>query len=772
MKSSLVTATFVLLFSGIIFAQTQAPRVGLIGEEERVASVFMERPSVATDSLGQPHMVCDAGGDTRFMKFHKVNGAWSGGIFAVGARGGRYNASRLYVGQIEIDSRDRAWVSCKFGVKEYGTMYGQGVWLFKDVATTPTPKEQFFRFVCVYKGMGVISTDAKYPDQGIVIGTFGNYAILDAAAGQTLKTGSLNNGPGGEKVRARVASYAPRFGAVPGQVYADGIWHTAMNGYSACSSKYQNSARYKAGAGPVTWADYSTYPQQGADFSHPGMGIDLINPQLAYIGSVFNNKLCVNIWNGSQMLFPSSSLKILDFNAAYEARHGIAFAPAPTGGTFVFWSGSGRIKMTWLSPAGEAAETLDVSAGRSPAATTDRYGNLHLVYYNGGIQYRKILVASLDPLSPKGRVTDTRTPPFQWSGTGAAAYTVALALDGALLSEVTVPTNRWTPDAPLGAGFYSWSVKEGETDSTEPWSRALAFAIPPGMPTPLTPAGRSAATTPPLFHWDCDDPAATSFRIQLYRGETSLGYLSTEEGAGHSATWPTPLEPGIYQWRLRSQHLHPGTPAYSLNSDWTPTLNFQVAVPGACVITTPESLASFLPGTKTVACSWTDAEAASSYTLTVLFNGSALSTLQPLTATNYPLTRKFSPGYYTLIVQPVNTNGPGPMSPARTFIVNRNMTPGANAVLTSPLGPFAWTRSPDATRYRVRLARYDNATLKYALVLETWVAQVTRASIPWTPAYAFRSGSYRWTVTDYNDTRAGFTSTAYFKVQNWAAPAP
>jgi hypothetical protein len=725
----------------------------------------MERPSIATDSLGQPHFVCDAGGDTRFMKFHKVNGVWNGGIFAVGALGGRYSASRLYVGQIEIDSRDRAWISCKFGVKEYGTMYGQGIWLFKDVATQPNPSEQFFRFVCVYKGMGVVTTDAKYPDQGIVIGTYGNFAIL-YSDGQILKTGSLNNGPGGEKVRARVASYAPRFGAVPGQEYPDGIWHTAMNGYSACSSKYQNSTRYKAGLGPVTWADYGPYPQQGSDFSHPGLGIDLVNPQIAYIGSVFNNKLCINIWDGNRMLFDSSALKILDFNAAYEVRHGPSFAPAPAGGTFIFWCGSGRIKMAYLSPEGEAGDTRDIGPGRSPAATTDRFGNLHLVYFNGGIKYRKLIVTSLDPLEPKGRVTSTRTPVFQWSGTDAASYTLALWRDGVPLTDVTVSTNRWSPVETFSPGAYTWTVKEGEWDSAEPWSRALDFSIPPDMPTPLSPADRADDKAQPVFHWECGDTNATGFRLQLFQGATSLGYLSITGGASAcTAVWPATLGAGVYKWRIKTQHLHADDPRLSVSSEWSPALAFQIGVPGGCAITTPDSLTAFPPGNHSIDCSWTSSEGAESYALIVLFNGSLLTTVDSLTDTQAVLTRKWTPGYYTLLVQPVNGNGAGPMSPARTFMVDRIMTPGENAALSTPPDQFSWTRSPGATRYRAKLSRYDGTAMRYAVVLDNWIPPVKGPSIKWTPVTAFSPGSYRWTITDYIGDQPGYTSAAYFQVQ-------
>jgi hypothetical protein len=393
---------FALLSIGALTAQilsAQIPVITSIGPEEFVDAPYMEHPSVATDSRNQPHMVADSGLGFSMMKYHRVNGRWTGGNFANGVRGSRYDASRLYIGQIEIDARDRAWVSCKTGIKEYGSMHGQAVWLFDDVATDPTPREAFFRFVSVYKGMGLVSTDAKYPGQGVVLGTFGNWEMLNTA-GDTLGKGSINAGHGGEKVRFKIASYAPRFDIPPGRSYADGVWHTAMNGSSMLSSRYQNSLRYKAGLPPVPWAEYRSYPEQGDDYCHPGLGIDLVDPRIAYIGSVFGRRQVINVWNGSRMLFNPYALKTLDREATWDGRSGTQFAPARNGGTFVFWSAHNRIKVCYLSQDGVSTAPMTVASGRSPGVATDRNGDIHLVYFNKHIMYRKLKVAALVPLSP------------------------------------------------------------------------------------------------------------------------------------------------------------------------------------------------------------------------------------------------------------------------------------------------------------------------------------------------------------------------------------
>jgi hypothetical protein len=750
-----------LLVAGPALAlDASAPVIGSIGPEEIVSGLFMERPSVSTDSKCQPHMVCDAGGHTPFMKFHRVNDQWSGGVFATGGRGGRYDASRLYIGQIEVDSRDRAWISCKFGVKEYGAMYGQGIWLFRNVATDPTPPEQFFRFVCVYKGMGMVTTDAKYPDQGVVIGTFGNYAIL-YNNGQTLSTGSLKAGAGGEKVRARIASYAPRFGADPGKTYADGIWHTAFNGCSVESSRYQNSARYKSGLGPVEWAAYASYPSQGSDFSHPGLGIDLVNRQACYLASVFNGRLCFNIWDGTRFLFPSANLPVLDFNATYEVRHGPAFAPAPDGGTFIFWTAGGRIKTAYLSPTGTATPALDIAAGRSPAATTDREGNLHLVYSANGIRYRKLLLSALYPLAPAGRVTDTRSPVFTWSALPTEAYTLALSRDGELLQTVVAATNTWTPAADLAPGLYAWAVKEGDELIDKPWSRPLSFSIPPAIPVPGEPGSRleedKAAAAG--FTWSCADSCVNKFKVELYKDADLLGSRSVAEAP---LTWPEPLAAGVYSWRVKAFR---SLTNYTVTSEWSPLKGFQVKVPGPCLITDPGSLETFAPGPLSIPCSWTVAEGAGSYTLTLLHNGQPLASVPGVTETNYTFNFKGQPGYLTLLVEPLNDSGRGTPSPGRTFVVSRTMSPSADeTLLPGGAGLFSWTRSKRADRYLFKLARYNDSTKKYAVVSQAWVTASKRNPMSVQVAYAFGTGSYRWVITDYAGTSPGFTSTAYFKI--------
>ncbi len=760
---------FMLLFAGsavvATLAHAQVPTV-TVGKEEFVSSLSMERPSVATDSINQPHFVCDPGGNRFIYKFHRVKGKWQGGVFAEGSLNGRYSASRLYIGQMEIDAKDRAWISCKFGCKEYGSMLGQGVWLYRNITTAPV--EQMFRHVNVYKGMGVVSLDAKYPDQGVVLGTFGNFRIL-SQYGENLGSGSINAGHGGEKVRMRIASYAPKYRAKGDtKAYPDGIWHTAMNG-GPIDSMYQNSARYKAGLGPVPWASKYAYPEMGDDYHHPGIGIDATNPKMAYIASVFLGNLYMNIWDGSKMLFPINNLKVIDYGAAFEIRHAPSMTPAPgtQGGVFIFWSESNRIRGVYVSKKGVPARPFDVGYGRSAGATTDREGNIHVVYMGGnGIKYRKIQVATLQALAPQGVVVD-RTPRFRWTDTHSATYTIDVTKDGErLFTRGGIKSNTWTPAADLGVGVYSWRVKEGLLNSANKWATpSLTFTIKPDMPDSTAPEGRiSDSPGDTSFEWTSEDPDVNRFQIQLYKDSVPQGLLSVTGDVKSAFTTSTNLTAGSYLWKMRSVRTH-ALSKYTLYSGWTPLMSFQIGVPGAPVITDPVANAKLAPGSQVITPVWSEpAGIPTAYTLELVLNGSTLATFPGVT-TNCPINRNFTPGYHTLLVAAENGSGDGPKSAPVTFIVTRDMVPGGYAVRKWPPKEFQWTRSPQATKYLVKLARYDWSKKKYVLQREAWVNQPKWGAPKWGPTYKFPDGRYRWTVTDYIGAKQCYSSMAFFSVR-------
>jgi len=759
------------------------PALVSLGEEEPISDVYAERPSVSTDSLRQPHVVADNGGRTPFMKFHRVNGAWSGGVFAVGSPGGRYDASRLYIGQIEIDPLDRAWISCKMGTKEFGTMLGQGVWLFRDVATDPNPAEVFFRYVVVYKGMGMVATDSKYPNQGVVLGTFGNYLILNDR-GESLQRGSLNAGQGGEKVRFRIASYAPRFGSGTGSE-PDGVWHTCMNGFSAEDAKYQNSLRRQAGLLNVTWARYSRYPVMGDDLCHPGIGIDRSDPRVAYMGCVFYGDVCVNVWTGDRMTAPPDALHVVGTGAARETRHGPAFAPAPgaEGGSFVFWTAGGRIKMGFISREGRVADQLtvgtetlptpvDIAPGRFPAATLDQDGHLHLVYVNGGLRYRKILISHLEPIAPRGRILGTRRPEFRWSDLGFERYTLAMDRDGELWIVTEAEGPAWQPPEDLPVGTYRWAVKSGGAEEEGTWSKSLVFRIPPATPEPMAPSNRIAEV-----------PALPLFRIRngnigdrygkcewrLYREGDLVGNgeVAIPEEGFETLEWELPgdpLEAGRYQWQVRAVREH-DDPAYTVRSPFSTALVFSVGVPDAPIIVLPESNAVFDPGRQTIEFAWSGSETATGYTVRILQNGAEWLSRATNTPA-LPLARRWDPARYQIWITPWNEHGAGLIAGPGHFLVRRLMRPNQPEPLAGSPAIVEWTSTRGVPGYDLRLSLYDVSLGRYRLILQTLVeAGGSAITAQWILPFDLPDGAYRWQLRDiYPDGRIGYTSTAFFQI--------
>ncbi len=93
----------------------------------------------------------------------------------------------------------------------------------------------------------------------------------------------------------------------------------------------------------------------------------------------------------------------------------------------------------------------------------------------------------------------------------------------------------------------------------------------------------------------------------------------------------------------------------------------------------------------------------------------------------------------------------------------RTMVP--TGVSTSAPSTFKWTRASGATRYRVKLAKYDYPSESYLLALKVWIQQPLSGTPKWRPPVgSIKPGSYRWTVTDYAGATKGRTSLAFFSV--------
>lgn len=349
-----------------------------VGPEVVASSVTgLSRPSIALDSLGAPHVVADRGNPQVYI-LHELGGVWREELFAEWTE--EIDASRVYLPHIEIDAADRAWVSAWLGVKDGGTMAGQGVWLITDVSGAPDSR--FLGLANSGTKNGNLALDPFEPGIAVVMARSGHWQVWDEA-GYTGESGQLDVGDSGEKLRFRIR---PREGQ-------GGVWHAVMSGYSLEDSKYRNSEMGER----VAWALHSTYDNMGEDMLHPGLGLDGVDPGVAYMAIAYEPGVVVNVWDGETMVFDPAALPVIDPSPAQHGsgleRFGPQWAPAPGHGSFMCWTGGdGWVRVLHVRPDGLVGDPVDVAQGTSCAMTTDRDGHLHMVYVADTLRYRLIQV--------------------------------------------------------------------------------------------------------------------------------------------------------------------------------------------------------------------------------------------------------------------------------------------------------------------------------------------------------------------------------------------
>ncbi len=356
--------------------------IASIGPEETCGTRLCGRVSVAVDTKNQPHGIADLGTDNQLFAYHKINGAWSEALFAQGIPHGKYAASRIYLPHLEIDAENRGWVSCKMGVKNWGWMHGEGLWLYENMTTAPT--EKWFQYLNLHKGNANVSIDPARPGECVMMAGDALWARINTD-GQILERGQMSLGETGEKVRFLISPS-------PGGGF--GVWHAAMGGWREQNGSYMNSAI----PAPVTWSQYSKYNEQGLDFVHLSLGIDLVRPEACYIGADYDVGIVINVWNGTSMLYPANDMPVLD--AAGDAginRWGPQMTPTGDGGTLVCWTRANNIMMRYVNASGVIepplnAKPLVICSGSKASMCTDSNGDVHMMYDNGGMRYRKIIM--------------------------------------------------------------------------------------------------------------------------------------------------------------------------------------------------------------------------------------------------------------------------------------------------------------------------------------------------------------------------------------------
>ncbi len=188
----------------------------------------------------------------------------------------------------------------------------------------------------------------------------------------------------------------------------------------------------------------------------------------------------------------------------------------------------------------------------------------------------------------------------------------------------------------------------------------------------------------------------------------------------------------------------------------------------AAVITNPAPSQVFPAGTAVVKIGWTPVAGADTYSLKLLHNGTEFALLNGIKKASRTVSGTFPPGYYTAVVRSVTGASTGMWSMPRTFLIDRQMTPGD--VYDFAPAVFRWSRAPGADRYQLKLSKYDAGTTRFVTKAKVWVPQPASGAPKWRPAPSVISaGTYRWSITDYAGATKGFTSRATFTVL--AAPA-
>lgn len=738
---------------GIVTAVGLAAPTPSVGPEEVCGSVIGMRPSIAVDSSLQPHIITDIGSSSSLYIYHRINGQWSEELFAKGTPGGQYNASRLYMPHIEIDSKDRAWISCKFGCKEWGTMLGQGLWLVGNLKSNPNLI--WFRWVTsseTHKGNGNVSIDPFEPDHGVVLATKGRWVKIND--NRTLvASGNLNSGDSGEKIRFLIS---PRAGQV-------GVWHTVMGGYVKQSSSYQNSLR--SPAIPVVWASYSAYPEQESDFKHPGLGIDLANPAACYMGVYYNPGLVINIWTGNGpyngMIFDPNNLPVVDPAATRVDRFGPQFTPVVGGGAFVAWSRGGRVKLRYIDLTGAMGPELDICAGKNPSMCTDRNGNIHLAYINNGMRYRLLTLGPVDmapqPVSPSGNYTCDNDLTFTWSPTNPPVVSLRYMDSCGHTNTIQVEGTSW-PAGPFEPRIYQWQVRTNNGS----WSASASFTVTPARPVPVGPSGALRDASELQFEWtgsDCTEQYLLHVRRAgvLY---TQLWISATSWTPDDPESWPT----GSYQWWVQPWAQDCGTQL--LSGPVSATVGFQIACPLSTTLLSPAAGAQ-LYATNQLRVSWTAVAGASGYELQLNRDGLLWTNVwnDGTANTTCELQTYIAPAYYTWRVRTHNSFCAGPWTQWRTFQVNRIMTPSGKTAVWNWRPEFNWSPTPDATQYYLWIHRVGKSTPYY----RTWIADTN-----WVASFDFAAGTYNWRIQPWDDTRSigPWLNWATFTIPRMTPPRP
>lgn len=774
---TLAIALCITAFSSV-FA---APQITTIGAEETLGESG-RLPTIATDKLNQPHVAADVSGQCRFLYFAKIGGGWRNlspeGLFRADNQ-----SPQFYNPHLEINANDVGVLS---GVMWY--QHGMGFQLFSNMSTNPQlGASATFRERYIETGnggynqkllpIGNISMDPKQTDRFVAYyGNGGLYSVEGInASGQFTGTitakGSVGGAlQGGEK----------NYFWISKNTEGASIWHGCTETW------YQNNTM----GNPVQWAEEpSSTNANGSDHTYPGMCSDNKYPTMAYLAADYNrggdSGIAYNVFNGNAMIFGASPRKLDAAGTSGSARFEPQLYPANNGGAWIIYSdiNSGQLRLSYIGFGGTVTQQTAFNAsgiaGTRPDICVDKEGNLHIVYINGAIRYRKLLTAGdsrLEAVSPIGR-TSNSSPILQWSATESSSFSVVMKdYNGVEVLNRTVSLSQgqvtdgifsYDPKLSLSVGRYTWSIADPSTGDT---SSDAEFTVIPQAPIPLSPAhGARSDLNRPIFTWE-PSAGATWYRI-LVMEYGSGGVVAADEWVKGSTSYqlPNALDNGAYSWWVLSMSIN-GT----VMSDWSTTSTFSIGVPGMATPVTPKNVGLSMSNQLTF--SWLPAEANLNdafftwYNLVVkdangeqvnptgigsdwfTENPSVSGTVQTdgdLLLTDVTFSSILRPGEYTWQLQAVDGQGSGFWADAASFSVGRHITPGTiggvigeGQELTESMPTFRWLPESWASNYDLIMIYNQNDSSRNGFIRNLDMQWGTS----YTPGNPLAAGDYIWWV--------------------------
>jgi predicted phage tail protein len=276
----------------------------------------------------------------------------------------------------------------------------------------------------------------------------------------------------------------------------------------------------------------------------------------------------------------------------------------------------------------------------------------------------------------------------------------------------------------------------------------MEYALPPTGIAAASPASGARFFANPPLTWTAG--SATSFEIQIDNNSNfSSPEVSQSEIAVTNFIAVTPLPSGTYYWRVR------GTNYNGVPSAWTATRSFIVSNPSLPpMLNAPADGAVVTMMAPTL--SWQALSGAAKYVVEVSsaadFSAN-LFTYNP-TGTSVLAGPNLRPGQWFWRVTPVDSaNNAGTTSAVRSFTVNPQTAPAANAVLTTTNAApevrpvFTWIAPRTSanvlidTQPTVQVATDAGFT---SLVAES--GALAKGAASWQPPAALAVGQYFWRV--------------------------